>query len=131
MITTKLQGKAKPGDYRPLPFPIRVLAWVLIIIQVFLPMPPQAIAAVLAKEPSSSSAGSQNLSTEAPVTVNHTIPNVRPPSGTIKFSDIPSDLEFFHAKVFAEPLIPTGATTVAENKALAVALLSFVQRTNN
>jgi len=66
-----------------------------------------------------------------PFTPNRTVPNVQRPAGAPSFSENPTDDEFFRARVFAEPLVPTGDTTSAENKALAEALLAFLRRSSN
>src|SRR2546422_10768047 len=48
------------------------------------------------------------------------------------FSDPPTDEEIFRARVFAEPLVPVGGSTSADqNRALAKALLAFLNRRNN
>jgi RHS repeat-associated protein len=65
------------------------------------------------------------------VAVNRTVPIVQPPASTPSFSENPSDEEFFRARVFAEPLIPTGKTTVEENRALAGALQAYLRRKSN
>lgn len=47
------------------------------------------------------------------------------------FSDAPTDREFFAISVFAEPLVPMGgATTADENKDLAKALKAFIGRSD-
>jgi len=62
------------------------------------------------------------------VKVNRTVPKVTPPPVMPTFSAAPTDQEMFKARVFEEPLIPAGAkTAVAENQALAQALLAYVR----
>jgi len=46
------------------------------------------------------------------------------------FSAEPTDAEIMRARMFQEPLVPTGKTSVAENQALASALEAFWRRTN-
>jgi len=45
-------------------------------------------------------------------------------------SENPTDAEIFRAQLFAEPLVPFGQTTTAENQALARALRAFAERLN-
>jgi len=49
------------------------------------------------------------------------------PSALPKLSDPPTDVELFKARVFEEPLIPEGPSTVRENRALGTALESYLQ----
>ncbi len=60
------------------------------------------------------------------VTVNRTAPKVSPVPTTLTFSSRPTEAELSRARVFAEPLLPIGATNAAENRALATALVAFV-----
>jgi hypothetical protein len=62
-----------------------------------------------------------------PIVVNREVPDHAPPPGTWSLSAEPSDEELFRKRVFAEPLVPIGgATTPAENRALARALSVYV-----
>src|ERR1700722_14283998 len=42
--------------------------------------------------------------------VNHTVPKVTPPSKELSFSSAPTDAEFLHTGLFAEPLAPVSVT---------------------
>ena len=65
------------------------------------------------------------------VKVNRTLPQVQPPAATHVFSDSPADIEFFHAHLFSEPLVPIGGSTSArENKALSASLTAFAKTGN-
>jgi RHS repeat-associated protein len=61
-------------------------------------------------------------------TANRTLPRVQAPPAQPRFSSPPTDAEIFRARVFAEPLVPHGATSAAENVALAKALLAYLDR---
>ncbi len=65
--------------------------------------------------------------TPAPVKVNRTVPRVEPPALRPRFSEPPTDLEIFRARVFEEPLVPTSTTNPAENQALAQAVLAYLE----
>jgi RHS repeat-associated protein len=61
------------------------------------------------------------------VTVNRTVPAVRPAPLRPVFSDTPTDAELFRARIFDEPLVPVGgATTASENAALARSVEAYV-----
>jgi RHS repeat-associated protein len=65
------------------------------------------------------------------VHVNRTVPAVTPVPLAPVFSDPPTDAELFRARVFAEPFVPSGPTTVDENRAFAAAITQYVQGGNN
>ncbi|MEW6157602.1 MAG: cysteine peptidase family C39 domain-containing protein, partial [Verrucomicrobiota bacterium] len=56
------------------------------------------------------------------------VPPVGPVPQTPVFSENPKSEDFFRVRVFQEPLIPVGEPTLAENKALASALITFAAR---
>ncbi len=62
------------------------------------------------------------------VNVNRTPPAVAPPALRPRLSATPSDEEIFRARVFGEPLVPTGATSPEENSALSAALNEYIDR---
>lgn len=62
---------------------------------------------------------------------NRSAPTVSRPPATLQFSSPPTDNEIFRAHFFAEPLIPAGLTSPAENKELVEALLAFSHRQSN
>lgn len=117
---------------------LRLIAWVVIVAQLLVPYADNLFAAAdtLAQNLRPPTADSPTTKTTA-ATVEQTfspnrgVPNVRPPSIRLAFSEQPTDHEFFRARVFAEPLVPVGATTSGENKALAAALMAFSQRTKH
>src|SRR6266545_3031547 len=121
------------------PWPLRLIAGVLIAVELLLPCNSQVLLAaelLFAQATASPAPGSQPqepapVLTPQNVTVNRTTPQVRPPPAQPVFSDPPTDLEVFRAQVFADPLVPTGATTPEENKALALSLLAFLNRASN
>jgi YD repeat-containing protein len=59
-----------------------------------------------------------------PSGVNRTVPRVDPPS-PLSFSSPPTDMEFLHTGLFAEPLAPVAATSAQDNRDLARALLAY------
>lgn len=67
----------------------------------------------------------------AAVTPNRTLPQIDPPRVGLQFSAQPTKSEILQARVFDEPLVPIGGEpTLAENSALAAALLSYSKRTS-
>ena len=120
--------------YRPCPWPLRPICWLVIATQTLAPFPPYLRAA---DAPSSTPTLARQESTPAPeptpqtVTVNRSVPKVTAPPRSPVFSNPPADQEIFRARVFAEPLVPMGKTTAAENTLLAQALLSFLARTKS
>jgi len=133
----KVRLPARVQSTRSHPLPLRLIACVLILVEVLLPAQAQLLAAaeVLLAPPTTISSASQApgpVLTPTNVVVNKTAPKVDPPPATPKFSDRPTDAEIFRARVFAEPLVPIGASTAAEeNSALAQALLAFLNRSSN
>jgi RHS repeat-associated protein len=65
-----------------------------------------------------------------PVAVNRTVPRVTPRALAPTLSAEPVDREFFDARIFAEPLVPTGATTPDDNRALGQALRQYLDGRN-
>src|SRR5438477_10131815 len=67
-----------------------------------------------------------------PVVVNRRAPDVEPPRLEPLFSDPPTDTEIWHARIFAEPVIPaSGPVSADENRALVRAFMTFRARPNN
>ena len=63
------------------------------------------------------------VTTPTTVTVNRTRPKVAPPVVGLVFSDLPTESEIRHARVFEEPLAPVGRVpTSADNQAVVAAL---------
>ena len=56
--------------------------------------------------------------------VNRTVPKVTPPAD-LHFSSPPTDAEFLHTGLFAEPLAPVGVTTPADNRDLEQSVLAY------
>ena len=61
--------------------------------------------------------------------VNRTVPKVDPPPSEMSFSSPPSDADFVHTGLFAEPLVPIAATTAKENDELVQALRAYREAT--
>ena len=57
---------------------------------------------------------------------NRRLPNVTPPPAVPQFSDPPTDLQFFKARIFEEPLVPEHPGSSAENKALGEAANAYI-----
>lgn len=74
--------------------------------------------------------GSLQAAARGPLHVNHTVPTVEPPAPLV-FSSLPTDAEFLHTGLFAEPLAPVAATTPEENRALAKAILAYRDATQS
>jgi RHS repeat-associated protein len=109
----------------------RAVAHVLILAVVLSSVPVRAAAAS-----SSKSAVPEMEEAALPpplqsVKVNTTKPNVDPVPQTPVFSEPPQDEEFFRARVFAEPFIPFGETSVEENRAFAAAILAYHEGKDN
>jgi RHS repeat-associated protein len=64
------------------------------------------------------------------VAVNRTVPRVTPRAVEPTLSAAPVDREFFDAAIFTEPLLPTGATTVEDNRALGQVLRQYLSGRN-
>lgn len=92
----------------------RALAWLLVLGQLSWAMPVQAAA--------------QSQDPTPQVKPNRRPPSVKPVPQTPVFSAWPKDEEIFRARVFAEPLVPIGASTPEENAALARALTAYQRR---
>ena len=69
--------------------------------------------------------GSAQADTPGLTKVNRTVPKVDPPPSEMSFSSPPSDAEFLHTGLFAEPLVPVTATNTAENRDLVEALRAY------
>lgn len=125
---------------RPLPRTLRAITWIVIFTQMMVPFAPNVEAAVgealvrasLPRLLPVSSVGAAAVASTMASTVNRTTPNVERPVQRPTFSENPSDAEITRARVFGEPLIRMSrASTPEENKALSVALMSFVDRSSN
>jgi RHS repeat-associated protein len=57
---------------------------------------------------------------------NRALPKFEAPAAMPQFSDPPTDRELFRARVFDEPLVPSGATSPEANAALGKALRSYL-----
>lgn len=116
--------------FEPFPWPLRCVSWVLVWSQLAYPFSNQVFAAVdaVAALPQASGVAGPGSTTTPPRTINRTIPEVQPPPSSPAFSDNPTEDEVFRARMFAEPLMPTGQASAEENRALAQALLTFIQR---
>ena len=128
-----MQNISRRKYWRPLPWPIRFSTWVLIVMQVVIPVFPQVVQAMEStpNQPSPVAVNSPQMPPPAPiVTVNRTIPKVTPPSSGLQFSTPPTDLEISRVHIFEEVLQPVGATTTQDNQDLVDALLAFLKRTN-
>lgn len=133
MTTTIFRGKSnlRPRIWRPLPWPLHYLTWVLIALQGILPVIPQALASGIAAGnlPQTVAATFQTPPPAPVVTINRTVPDVRPPSTELQFSSNPTDAEISRARIFNEPVISLGqGASSAENMDLAAALLAYRNR---
>jgi RHS repeat-associated protein len=60
---------------------------------------------------------------------NRRLPAVQPPPALPMLSDPPADSELFRARIFEEPLVPSGASTTDDNRALGTALKDYLAAT--
>lgn len=113
---TQLLPEGRPVSHRQLHHRVvRALSLVLIAGQVVGSLPAWAADAPAAAAPASPA-----------VRVNRTVPEVRPVPQSPAFSAEPTQDELFRARVFGEPIVPTGSATPGENRALAQALSAFL-----
>jgi RHS repeat-associated protein len=117
-----------------LTIPLRIVAAILIPMQVFVAAPAN-LRAVIAPSASGPS-DKKEKPAAAPadptkgIKVNRSVPKITPPKRA-KFSNEPQDSEFANTRVFSEPLLPVGPkTTTTENKALAKAITAFADAAN-
>src|SRR5687768_13381093 len=98
--------------YRPLLLQLRAMMWLVIASQLVYPYagqisaqePPRPVSPNIAAVPGFP----PPVLTPTHVVVNRTIPQVTPPAKELRFSANPTDNEFFHARVFAEPIVSMG-----------------------
>ncbi len=123
-------GKA----FRPLPWPLRCMTWLLIGIQAALPVIPQTLYAMEMPRSRTTWAapdpGPEESSHHA-VTINRTLPKITPATPQIHFSSPPTDSEIARAHIFDETLRPDGPTTPQDNQDLGNALMAFLKRAHN
>src|SRR5260221_3332874 len=103
-------------NFRPLPMPLRLISWVLILTQLGMPFANelsvavadsiQDIAATQRRKEAQLAAATPS---PAPYAVNRTAPNVQPPSSTPGFSTNPTEAELFLARIFYETLLLVGS----------------------
>src|SRR5258707_11618124 len=105
----------------------RAVAGLVAAGQILICFPPEVLAA-----PPPAASDERKVAEKAPeppkVNVNRTPPAVAPPALRPRLSATPSDEEIFRARVFGEPLVPTGATSPEENSALSAALNEYIDR---
>src|SRR5262245_35339601 len=116
-----------------LSWPGQTVTWLVLCAHLLSPYADRLIAA--GAEPPSTTPRARSepplVRTPSEVSVNRTVPKSSLPPIRPIFSATPTDQEIFRARVFAEPLVPTGPTTSEENRALAEALLTFLERGAN
>src|SRR5437762_7492405 len=115
-----------------LPLPLRVISGIMAFAQVLVGTPVRLCADVVAPSPIPSLAhGKPRVLTKRVnnIPVNRTVPETTAPSEFPQFSSEPTDAEISKARVFEEPLIPTGReSNKAENLALATAISAYLHR---
>jgi len=93
--------------FRPVPVPLRLISWLLIIVQSCLPFTNQLFAAVDAKVQTAPATRMAAVSPAAPShAINHSVPVVERPTSAPVFSENPTAQEIVRARVFSEPLLP-------------------------
>jgi len=133
-MNTGLRPRRTRARLHSLPWPLRLITWVLVISQVLLPFSTQPFLftarAQTAALPSTPTSPAPVLTPEH-VAVNRTKSDVETPSAEVRFSAQPSDTEIVRARVFSSPLVAANqASDAQENVGLAQALLRFQQRTD-
>jgi YD repeat-containing protein len=119
--------------YRPLPWQLRFMTWVVIASQLYCPFAGQIAAQEIPVAPPQGIVPSfpSAVLTPTNVVVNRTPPKVEPPDKELKFSATPTDQEIFQARVFSEPIVSMGrSSSLEENRELAAALIAFGHRSN-
>jgi RHS repeat-associated protein len=115
---------------RHLSVPLRIVALLLVPIQICWAVPPNmllAIAAAASRE-SVKNSRKDSVQIEPKIKVNRTIAAFIAPTSVAVFSDAPTDQEISHARVFEEPLIPIGGKTSRDqNRLLAQALSAYLK----
>jgi hypothetical protein len=116
-------------NWRPLPWQLRWMTWVLLVLQTIVPIFPQALAIAQSVPISKADATFRTPPSAPEVTVNRTVPDVQPPSTELQFSNNPTDEEISRARVFDEPIVSIGKNSSStENADLAQALLKYRDR---
>jgi RHS repeat-associated protein len=104
------------------------IAAFLVMTQVLAPIPAVAAPQTLTTQPQEPTVTTPTPSDSAPpVTVNRTVPTVIAPPSFPVFSPSPTAGDITRARVFAEPLMPIGEPTSAENAALAAAIVTYLR----
>ena len=77
------------------------------------------------------SAERPSVALERKIKPNRSLPSVKPPPATFEMRGKPTSEDFFHSRVFEEPLVPVGEVpSEMENGELAAALLTYSKRTS-
>jgi RHS repeat-associated protein len=116
------------------PWPLKLVAWLTVLLQLALPFNSElfaAQAALLTPTGRSVRAYPAPVLTPQRVTINRTKPAVETPSLDLRFSEQPTDEELSRARVFPVPLVPARTSgSPSENRDLARALKQFRDRTD-
>jgi RHS repeat-associated protein len=92
-----------------------------------MPIAPAAATPLTGRDLSAPAAPSPAAAPAPAVHVNRIVPAVQPVPALPAFSDVPTEDEITHARVFGEPLLPVaGSPSPEENKALAAAITSYL-----
>ncbi len=86
---------------------------------------PVALKAALDASPSQPPSPLIAIPSQQPVAINRTIPDLTGGSQALGFSDPPTNSEIMRYRVFPERLLPLGATSPEDNRALAAALRGY------
>jgi len=118
--------------WRPIPWPLRVLVWILVAVQLILPIAPELLADGI-NAPVPAAVSRSMLPPAAPVVkVNRTVPKVGPALTGLKFSAVPTDAEIARAPAFSAAIVSVGNAggTPTENADLAAALVAYQNRSD-
>ncbi|HMJ67077.1 MAG TPA: hypothetical protein VK615_17165, partial [Candidatus Binatia bacterium] len=137
----KTNSSLSKNASRPLPAPLRAISWIVIATQFLTPYTNEVSAAMISgaeqlfPQPVAAVPSESQPATEiaaAPTEINRTVPSVERPPVRAIFADPPTEAEIFRARIFGEPIVPMSKPSTAdENRALAQALLAFLDRANN
>ncbi|MGB7745827.1 MAG: RHS repeat-associated core domain-containing protein [Verrucomicrobiia bacterium] len=130
----RVPGKIRRKFYRLLPWPLRVVAWLMVVVQAMLPCWVQAASGAGSAGQTTLVAQTASVLKEPPpapqVTVNRRLPAMVMAAPGLPVSESPTDAEIMRPHIFAEPLAPIGKTTAQDNRELTQALATFLHRSN-
>jgi RHS repeat-associated protein len=127
-------GKIRRKIYRLLPWPLRAVVWLMVVVQAILPCWVQAASGTGSASQTTLVAQTASVLKEPPpaprVTANRKLPEMVAAPPGLQASESPTDDQIIQPHIFAEPLAPVGKTTAQDNRELTQALVGFLHRAN-